>query len=375
MTAAIGSRWSLALAALLLGAALLTAGCDGGGDAEPAEAATGDRAAAASPRGPGDDGGIEEAGGAPLTGLALADGDGEADGDDDGEGADDALERPVVAVKVDNAPAARPQAGLEDAEIVLVEPVEGGLTRFVALYHAEQPERVGPVRSAREADADLLPAFAPVFAHSGAAPPVLRQLQHTGMLVREEGQPSDAWARDTSRRAPHNLFAIPAELPSGLTGVEPARRPWLIAESGPAQRGEGTDRVALRYSAAAEVSWAWDGDLSAWARSQDGEPHVAESGAAITAANVVVAEVDVADGDRTDAAGNPVVDLAAEGEGPAFVLVDGHAIEARWRRDAGGQFSWVTPEGEPIALVPGRTWVELVPRSGGAVDTRPPEVG
>lgn len=356
----LGPGWARALAALLVGAALLLTGCEGDGDAEPAEAATsqeraGEGDARAEP---------EPAGGAPLTGLPL----------DEAE-AEEVAERPVVAVKVDNAPAARPQEGLGEAEIVFVEPVEGGLTRFVALYHAAHPERVGPVRSAREADAELLPTFDPVFGYSGAAPPVLAELEAAEMALREEGQPADAWGRDPSRQAPHNLFAVPAKLPSDLSGPSPAERPWPISEPGPDESGEDVDEVTLCYSAAAEVGWAWDGERGAWVRTQDSEPHVAASGERVAAANVVVAQVDVAEGGRTDAAGNPVVDMTLEGAGPALVLSGGRAVEARWEREAGGQYAWTTADGEPLPLAPGRTWVELVPRGSGAVDTHPPEVG
>lgn len=349
----------VALALLLA----LLAGCEPADD-EPAEAATSEEDSEADPEGdaePGPSGepGPEPVARAPLTGLPLEE-----------EGARDL---PVVALKVDNAVAARPQVGLEDAEIVLTELVEGGTTRFAALYQTATAELVGPVRSAREADAELLPPFEPVFASSGAAEVVLGLLRDTGMVLREEAQPPDAWHREPARRAPHNLFAAPALLaedaPDGWSGSPP----WPISDNASADgQGDEVERLTLDYSSSHQVSWEPQGDQ--WLRSQDGAPHESEDGERLSATNVVIARIDVRDGDRTDAAGNPVVDMTVEGSGEALVLMGGRAVAARWEREPGGHFSWTTPEGEPIELRPGSTWIELLP-DGRAVETLPSAVG
>lgn len=354
-------RWVLssALVALLVGG-LLLAGCFGDDDAGPAEASP------AEPEAIDVADGLEEPEPAepaeprhfaPLTGLEVAD---EAE-----------LERPVVALKVDNAPAARPQIGLDEADIVFTELVEGGTTRFLALYAATYPSEVGPVRSAREVDAEIVPPFEPVFGLSGAAPVVLGMLRDAGLTLREEGQPAEAWMREPTRHAPHNLLAVPSALLIDAE-VGPATRPWPIAEEEFTASGDALDRAELAFTSSYRASWEWE--AGRWVRSQDGAPHVAENGQRMTAANVVIARVDVWDGERTDGAGNPVAEMAVEGEGAAVVLMQGRVVEARWERAAGEQFRWTTPEGEPLELQPGSTWVELVPTSG-AVSLPPSAVG
>ncbi|MGH8899949.1 MAG: DUF3048 domain-containing protein, partial [Egibacteraceae bacterium] len=150
---------------------------------------------------------------APLTGLPVAD--------------PAVLARPVVAVKVDNAAKARPQTGLDQADIVFEGLVEGGLTRFVALFHSVSPGTVGPVRSARDVDADLLPAFSSVLGISGAAPGTEARLREAGLRVLSEGQaPPGAFFRTGERRSPHNLFTRPLELWRAGAGLPPAVPVW-----------------------------------------------------------------------------------------------------------------------------------------------------
>ncbi|HWH31802.1 MAG TPA: DUF3048 domain-containing protein, partial [Egibacteraceae bacterium] len=114
------------------------------------------------------------------------------------------LDRPVVAVKIDNASPARPQAGLGAADVVFEELVEGGYTRFLALYQSQAPETAGPVRSGRDVEADLLPPYQPLFVISGAAEPTYAVLRGAGLKIREEGQPEDAFQRASDRKRPYN---------------------------------------------------------------------------------------------------------------------------------------------------------------------------
>lgn len=274
------------------------------------------------------------------------------------------LRRPALAVRVDNAPAALPQEGLESAEIVLVTPVEGGLTRLLAVFHAELPERVGPVRSARAADAALVADLAGVFAYAGASRPVLAHLRDSGLALAEEHQPPAAWARDPARQAPHNLFASPAALLDAHPDAPPARRPWPVDEAPGPPSSDPPAEVRLHYSRAAHAGWVWDAAAQGWLRSQDGAPHVTAGGRRVVAANVAIARVRAEPGDGTDAAGNPVVELTVEGEGDALLLSAGRVTEARWHRDPGGPLSWTAADGAPLALRPGPTWVELLPSSG-----------
>ncbi|MDP9405249.1 MAG: DUF3048 domain-containing protein, partial [Actinomycetota bacterium] len=276
-----------------------------------------------------------------------------------------ARRRPIVAVKIDNAPRAVPQDGLDVADVVFEEEVEGGITRFVALYQSRDPGEVGPVRSGREADAVLLPAFEPVVAISGAAPNVIADLADADLLVFKEGQ-AGAFRRRPGRRAPHNLYADVGRLwAAGDALTSPDEPLWAFVAKTP----PGGDRVAgaaLTFSPFASAAWRWSPAQRVWQRRQDGSVHATAGGEQLTADNVVVMRVTSAAGDRVDSAGNPTVSIDFTGRGEAVVLRDGRAYDARWRkRSARSRLRWLDKDGDPFPLAPGRTWVEVLPTGAG----------
>lgn len=293
---------------------------------------------------------------APLTGLEVDD--------------PSVLDRTVVALKVDNASRARPQLALEAADIVFTELVEGGTTRFIALYHSVLPGEAGPVRSGRDVDAQILPAFSPVFGISGAAGPTYTQLRGAGLLVFEEGQ-AGAFSRDGNRPRPHNLMASTTALEAAGGDLPAAVLPWALDAETPAGGADATG-VQLVYSRSYSASWDWDPAGATWRRNQDGGPHTRADGEQLDTDNVVVARVSTFDGAGRDSGGNPIPEVDAVGEGDAIVLRDGRSYAARWRKgSAGAQFEWLTPDGAPLPLKPGRTWVELVPNTGGVTVSTP----
>lgn len=297
---------------------------------------------------------------APLTGLEV---------DDPG-----ILERSVVALKVDNAPRARPQAAMEDADILITELVEGGTTRFIALYHSVLPDGAGPVRSGRDVDAQLLPPFSAVFGISGAAPPTYDALRGAGLLVFEEGQ-AGAFTRDGNRPRPHNLMASTGALAAAADDLPPAAPPWPFDPTLP-EGGAPATGAELVYSAFYAAAWDWDAGAETWRRSQEGAPHTRPDGEQLSADTVVVARVPTFNGAGVDSGGNPIPEVNAVGEGEATVLRDGHSFPARWRKtDNSSQFEWLTPEGQPLPLRPGRTWVELVPDAGRVTVATTPDAG
>lgn len=272
-----------------------------------------------------------------------------------GRPADDAsvLDRAVLAVKVDNTATARPQTGLQDADVVMVELVESA-TRFIALYHATDPGRVGPVRSGRYVDADLLLPFEPLLAMSGAAQPVRQELEEAGLTLYEVGS-AGAWDIDRSRPSPHQVFVHPAPLweAADTEGLPAAEQPWVLAEER-APAGRATDRVAWRYPAATAVVWRWDAGRRRWRRSQDGHVQHTADGTVVRADNVVIAHVP-----RGPNVTRPV-DVVGEGE--ITVLRRGRRVSGTWEKAAPeAHFVWLDEDGEPLRLDPGTTWVELVP--------------
>lgn len=282
------------------------------------------------------------------------------------------LLRPALAVKVDNLDApsetAVPQAGLNQADVVFEEIVEGNITRFIAVFHSQQPERIGPVRSARTSDVDILPQLVrPLLAWSGGNQGVTAAVRSNPAIV-DVGwdQVTGAYARDRSRRAPHNLYVQPDQLweaaPDGLPTPSPLFQYRTAGQENPptAQRSQGVDISWGGGVAVAPVSWRWDGEQRAYVRSQRGREHLDDAGVPITAENVVVMVTEY--GQSAADARSP--EARSIGSGELFVFTNGSVIYGRWDRPDVNRPAALTDEaGQPILLTPGQTWVEL-PRAG-----------
>jgi Protein of unknown function (DUF3048) N-terminal domain/Protein of unknown function (DUF3048) C-terminal domain len=274
-----------------------------------------------------------------------------------------AAHRSALAVKVENAPEARPQAGLNDADVVVEEPVEGGYTRFIAVYQCGTSDRVGPVRSGRTTDPNYLRQLGNVaFGYAGGVPSVQRDVSRAGLVDVNYVVAADAYTRDDSRLAPHNLYTTTAAL--WRAAKTPAHPPVpLFTYARQLEGGAKHIRSAnVPYSSVSDVSWTWSRRHDAWLRSHGGVPHTLEDGERVSAANVVIQVVRVSDSSILDAAGNPSPEVDQVGHGRAFVLRDGRLIAARWDRPSlDEKTTFTTRDGEGVALAPGRTWVELVP--------------
>jgi hypothetical protein len=283
----------------------------------------------------------------PLTGV-------EAGGTD--------ITRPVHAVKIDNHPRARPQIGMQQADVVYEELVEGGLTRFLVVFHCQTAPRLGPIRSARLVDPDLLVLYSPVlFGYSGAAPAVLAKVRSTaGVINLVHGANGPAYQRSGARRAPHNLYTSSEALlarPAAQGVKGPPRTGYTFDASllaGPAASSSQSG-VDLSYSSGSPVSYTYDAGSKKYLRSQGGRPHNEESSAQLSATNVLVFKVPV-----RLVGGSP--HIAVTGEGEATILRGGQAVQGRWRRPGlGDQFTLVDASGQPINLAPGNIWINLVP--------------
>jgi hypothetical protein len=266
---------------------------------------------------------------------------------------------PVVVVKVDNVPAARPQTGLGAADVVYVEPVEGGLTRLVAVFGGDLPEEVGPVRSARRTDLDLLAQYGkPVLAYSGAAPELLPTLRSADLVNASPDEAGAAFHRSRDRRAPHNLYVRPSELPGGATG--PAEAPLLFGaapEGGTPAAGHDVAFEAARFG------FTWSAPDGRWRIAMNGSPMTSTESGPLTAATVVVQHVVVTSGEAgEDAAGSPSPVARTVGSGQSEVLRDGRVFDGTWSRpEADAPTRFRTAEGAELPLAAGPVWVLLVP--------------
>ncbi|AEF40930.1 DUF3048 domain-containing protein [Hoyosella subflava] len=259
---------------------------------------------------------------------------------------------PATAVKIDNVRQARPQTGLSLADIVYVEPVEYGLTRLLAVYSTEVPDAIGPVRSARITDIEILAQFGePVFAYSGAAPHVLDALNEAPIISATEAGARGAFYREPSRGAPHNLYLRPAQLPPPGQAPE---APVMVTGPGP-EDGAPAAEYRAQYETAT-YDFTWSEENQQWMISVDGALMETTDAGQASTPNVVIQEVDV----RIEAAGSPVA--ATVGEGAVTVLRDGLRHEGRWTRPSPSEPTrYVSYEGEELPVGEGAVWVLLVP--------------
>jgi len=273
------------------------------------------------------------------------------------------IARPALSIKIDNAPSARPQAGLQLADVVTEELVEGGLTRFFATYQSQDAAKVGPVRSARLVDADLLTQLGGgVFAFAGAAAGVLGPVRaRSGAVLVDDTTAPQAFYRAPGHPAPSNLYTSTAAL--YLAGSRPgmAAPPPLFTYSATAPAGAPTANMTLRFSSASVISWRALA-TGGYQRLQNGFPAVDEDGSPVTADNVVVLSVAVGHSGIYDAAHNESPLVIVTGTGAAWVLRDGTVSVGRWTRpDDASALALTAADGTTMALHPGRTWVELLP--------------
>jgi Protein of unknown function (DUF3048) N-terminal domain/Protein of unknown function (DUF3048) C-terminal domain len=289
----------------------------------------------------------------PLTGLAVTD--------------RSKARRPALSVKIDNIGAALPQAGLDRADLVTEALVEGGLTRLMATFQSQDAATIGPIRSARPVDTDLLRQLnGGYFAFSGGNPHELVPIREhsTALLISWDATPAPFWT-DPHRVRPHWVFSSTGRLYAWGHRLRPhARPPARLFGYGPlGKRGHPVGRVHLVFSPVSTADWRWSAARQRWLRDQDGSPDVLVNGHRITATNVVVMQVEVRSSGFHDHAGNGVPFDIVVGRGPAWVLRQGRVVPGRWLRPtAAKRMRIVDRAGHVIPLRPGVTWLELLPR-------------
>ncbi|WP_130353370.1 DUF3048 domain-containing protein [Agromyces ramosus] len=278
----------------------------------------------------------------------------------------DALRHPSIAVKIDNHWDARPQIALNRADIVFEELVEGGLTRYLAVWHSDVPDVVGPVRSVRPMDPDIAGPFGGVIAYSGGQQYFV-DLMHATPLVNLVGDEDDGtlFERADDRPGPHDLVLAAAAAIARNAGLPPPPVQFAYGTAdplaAPALSAVPTSRIELVFSESSHPSWEWDPMTYAWLRSQDGLPDLEASGDRVRATNVVTLRVAV----EWPYEEVPLTVLAGAGE--AWVSVGGRTAHGTWSKaDAGSPVELTADDGSRLRLAPGSTWVELVPNEGSA---------
>jgi Protein of unknown function (DUF3048) N-terminal domain/Protein of unknown function (DUF3048) C-terminal domain len=324
------------LLALTAALALVLAACGGGGGSEKTKKKEAPKEAVA-----------------PLTGATPA-----------GE----SLTRPALEVKIDNTPEARPQAGIDVADVVYEEVVEGEITRFLAIFNSTLSDTVGPIRSVRATDPNIVWPLGGVFAYSGGAAPNVELIRQAPVNPVDETGAGDAMFRERSRGAPLNLFGRPAELIGKGGQPVPPRALFQYLGNNEQSAGDPASAVHVGFKAGFDPTYTYDAPSRTWKRSIGLAPFNAASGQQVAPTNVIVQFTSYEGG-----VGSPTAEGVTVGEGDAWVFTDGKVVRGRWRRPAKEQpAQYVDAAGRPIKLLPGRTWVELLPIGAPVEVTAPP---
>jgi Protein of unknown function (DUF3048) N-terminal domain/Protein of unknown function (DUF3048) C-terminal domain len=267
----------------------------------------------------------------------------------------------MLAVKIDNIVYARPQTGLARADIVYVFPVEGGLSRLMAIFSSRYPSAVGPVRSAREDDLQLLRQFGrPAFAYSGATPRLLPYIHRTARIVNLYAGTSSGYYRDLSRVAPYNLYAHTRQLLAQAPGASTARGIGFRFGPPPAG-GKATRSVPVSYPSAS-FRFTWSAAKGRWLVTMDGTPAVTSGGVRLSAATVVIQHTTVRTSRFKEYGFRPPY-AESVGSGTTLVLRDGRAWAGHWSRlTANGGTTFTTVSGGPMTFARGPVWIVLTRR-------------
>lgn len=280
--------------------------------------------------------------------------------------AGDVARRPAVIVKVDNSPDGRPQAGLDNADVIFEEKVEGGVTRFVTVFHSRDTELVGPIRSLRTSDPAIVAAVGGVFAFSGGAPVSLRRLKGVPVKVVSEGEGGGPFIYPKGRRRPYATFAATERLRKEAArdaSSPPALFPFLPGAEAFAPAGVApATKASVNYGGRTTGSFDFDATTATWLRSTNGTPHLLADGSRLAFSNVIIQFVPYKGAGYRDSSGTTVDEALVVGSGDAIVLVAGKQVKAKWAKATPTSVTTFTDStGTPIRLLAGTTLVALPP--------------
>ncbi len=276
--------------------------------------------------------------------------------------------KPVLVVKYDNTPNAQPHSGLKSADIVYVEEVEFGLTRIAAVFSSVLPRAVGPVRSARISDIDLVAQFGrPAFAYSGAQHKMRPVLAKASLYDVSGDRGPSGYYRDPRRKAPYNFFGVPARLLARAPKASVSQDIGFVFSAEAPASGKAVTSVTATYPAS-QAKFVWNAKAKAFDVLLNKKPARATEGGTQHATTVVVQYVRQHDSGFGDKFGGKTPMLETVGTGKAWVLRDGQAYAVTWTRSAATSGTTFTgADGQLVPFAPGQVWVVLVNNKTKAV--------
>jgi Protein of unknown function (DUF3048) N-terminal domain/Protein of unknown function (DUF3048) C-terminal domain len=288
----------------------------------------------------------------PLTGLKV------------GSDQSASLDHPVLVAKMDNTFSSQPQVGLSKADMVVEELVEGGLTRLAAFYYSDIPGNVGPIRSMRASDIDVVSPVHASMVTSGAAGRTIARIKHARIPFYGEG--SKGMYRSSSRAAPYNLFVHLNEVASAAKTKAETPPDYLQWGTKGLPAGKRITTINARFSGGHTTEWKFENGTYHNLNSN------APAGDQFPATTVLVLRVREGDAGYLDPAGNHVPETLLTGKGNALLFHDGRMFAADWHkgRASASPITLTTKKGQKLEVPPGHTWIELVPVDGGNVAFR-----
>nr|KGA06653.1 MAG: hypothetical protein GM42_3235 [actinobacterium acMicro-1] len=278
------------------------------------------------------------------------------------------LNRPSLCAKVDNHQEARPQYGLNSTDIVFEQFVEGGLTRYVACWDSNVPDQVGPVRSIRPMDPDIISPFGGIVAYSGGQYRFVEMMRDTVVYNAIDGQSDteETIYRTDDKDAPHNVGVAANQIISQHLDLAPPQQVFAfsssVATSTPVRDGVPQSTINVTFSDERYPSWTYDPATQVYLRSQEGAPDLDDAGAQIQSTNVIVMMV------QLDWQYSPVPRTIMIDSGEAWVSSGGKTVHATWSKASReAPILFVDDRGLIIRIAPGNTWIEMPPAASGSV--------
>jgi hypothetical protein len=284
----------------------------------------------------------------------------------------------VLAVKVDDTPPAHPQIGIGDADVIYIEQVEGGLTRLATIFTSKYPAKIGPVRSARISDLDILAQYGKVaFAYSGAQTKFLPKIREANLFdLGAEHEPASIYSRDLTRTEPTNLILnAPALLNKAANegaAIEKVKSVGFEFGDMP-DGGQQITSATVRWPAS-RYTFTWSATEKRWLINYLNQPDLDANGLQLGSKSILLQIVSITNSEYHDKVGGITPFSNTVGVGFGYLLRDGKAFKVNWKRssaESGTTFS--TESGATAKFAPGQIWVALTDKEPTFVKPTPVE--
>lgn len=274
------------------------------------------------------------------------------------------LARPSLAAKIDNHDEARPQIALNRSDLAFEELVEGGITRYAVVWHSDLPDEIGPVRSIRPMDPDIVSPLGGIIAYSGGQEQFVAMMMEAPVVnIVFDYDTTGLFTRADERPGPHDVILNSREAIARNATLPPPPVQFSYGSADPLAderfAAAPTSGIDLVFSDARFPSWNWDAGAGAWLRSQEGSPDTDASGEQVRATNVVTMRVGI------DWSYGEVPRTVMVGSGEVWVSSAGRTAHGTWEKGSRDEPIRLTADdGGALPLAPGNTWIELVPNEG-----------